>query len=447
MPVQIFAELLLIVALLLCNGVFAMSEIAVVTARRVRLSRRAEAGDGRARAALELAAEPTQFLSTVQVGITLIATLAGAYGGATIAEELAPLLGSLPVIGPYGEGVALGLVVAVITFLSVVIGELVPKRLALAYPETIAAWVARPMQLLARIGRPIVALLTGSTEFVLRLFRFRGNPEPNVTEDDIRALVAQGTASGAVDEEEEEILHRVLHLGDRPAAAIMTPRTEVEWIDVTADTETLREALEAHGRSSLLVCEGSIENVAGVIRPADVLSRCLRGDRLDMVSLLRQPLMVPETVPLLQLLIRFRQSEAETAVVLDEFGGVQGVVTLADIMRDLVADIPGPAGTGEPDIVRRSDGSWLVDGGTAMDMLDEELDLERPAAERGRGYRTLAGFIMAELGRVPAVGERLERWGYAFEVVDMDGRRIDRVLVSPVTPVRQEPATGDSRQR
>jgi putative hemolysin len=430
-PRQILIELLIIVALLMCNGVFAMSELAVVTARRTRLARRAEAGDTRAQAALDLAAEPTQFLSTVQVGITLVGTFAGAFGGATIAEELTPVLAAVPLIGPYAGGVALGLVVAVITFLSVVLGELVPKRLALGHPETIASWVARPMRRLARIGGPVVRLLTGSTELILRVLGFRVSSEPTVTEDDIRALVAQATASGAMHKSEQEILDRVLHLGDRPAAAIMTPRTEMAWIEASAGPEALRAGFAGGNTEEILVCEGGVENVVGVVRAGDLLTRCLAGSVPHAREVVRQPLMVPETMPLLQLLTRLRQSGVGTAVVLDEFGGVDGMITLGDILGDLVSDLPARPGTEDQGIVRRPEGGWLIDGATPMEEVEVELDLERPTDERRRGPRTLAGFVMAELGRLPVVGERIERWGYTFEVVDMDGRRIDRLLVVP----------------
>lgn len=427
----IATELVIILALLVLNGVFAMSEIAVVTARRARLTRRAEGGDSRAQAALELAAEPTQFLSTVQVGITLVGTFAGAFGGATIAEQIAPALAELPVVGPYAESAALVLVVAGITFCSVVIGELVPKRIALAHAEAIASWVAKPMKLLARLGGPVVRLLSGSTELVLRLFRVRGSGEPTVTEDDIRSLIAQGTASGTVAAAEEEILDRALHLGDRTVDAIMTPRTEIEWVDTDADAAALRAAFATHPHSQLLVCQGTIENVVGVLRARELLVDCLEGESPRIRSLVRPPLFVPGTLSLLELLTRFRRSNGSTAVVLDEFGGVEGLVTLGDILSDLVADLPGSGGHPAGEIVRRDDGSWLIDGAAAIEDVDEVLDLERPAAERRRGYRTLAGFMMAELGHLPAIGERVGRWGYTFEVVDMDGRRIDRVLVSP----------------
>ena len=436
---QILTELLIIVALLACNGVFAMSELAVVTARRSRLARRAETGDTRAQAALDLAAEPAQFLSTVQVGITLVGTFAGAFGGATIAEELTPMLAAAPVIGPYAGGVALALVVAVITYLSVVLGELVPKRLALANPETIASWVARPMQRLAEIGGPVVRLLTGSTELVLRVFGLRGRSEQMVTEDDVRALVAQATAGGAVHQAEQEILDRVLHLGDRPAASIMTPRTEMAWIEVSAGPEALRAGFKDGDTEEILVCDGGVENIAGVVRAGDLLTRCLAGSVPRAREVMRQPLMVPGTMPLLELLTRLRQSGVGTAVVLDEFGGVEGTVTSGDILADLVSDLPARPGGEDREIVSRPDGGWLIDGATLMEEVEEELALERPTEDRRRGPRTLAGFVMAELGRLPAVGERLERWSFTFEVVDMDGRRIDRVLV---VPTRRAGASG-----
>ena len=437
---QIVTELVIIVALLLLNGVFSMSEIAVVTARKVRLARRADGGDQRARAALALAGDPTQFLSTVQVGITLVGIFAGAFGGATIAEELAPFLAPLPGVGPYAESAALVLVVAVITFLAVVIGELVPKRIALAHAETIASWVARPMGLLARLGGPVVWLLTASTELLLRIIPVSVSGEPSVTEDDIRALVAQGTAGGVVDEEEEEILDRVLHLGDRPVTTVMTRRTEVEWIEVTADARAVSEAFASRDDARLLVCEGGIENVLGVVRAREVVVQSLRGEAIDLRALARRPLFVPETTSLLQLLTSFRQSEVQSAVVLDEFGGVEGLATLDDILEDLVADLPGRPGVDGREIVRRPDGSWLIGGSAEVELVDEELGIERPAAEQDRGYRTMAGFIMTELGRVPQVGEHLDRWGYRFEVVDVDGRRIDRLLVS-----RLEPPAGPTR--
>ena len=284
------------------------------------------------------------------------------------------------------------------------LGELVPKRLALAHPETIASWVARPMRRLARIGGPVVRLLTASTQLVLLMFGFRSSSEPTVTEDDIRALVAQGTASGAVHEAEQEILDRVLHLGDRPASAIMTPRTEMPRIEVTAGPDALRAGFEDGDTQEILVCEGGVENVVGVVRAGDLLTRCLAGSVPPVRELMRQPLMIPETMKLLPLLTRMRQSGVGTAVVIDEYGGVEGMVTLGDILADLVVDLPTGAGAEERAIVRRPEGGWLIDGATPMEEVEEEVGLERPPEEHRRGPKTLAGFVMAELGRRSASG-------------------------------------------
>lgn len=426
---EILFEAALILALLVLNGLFAMSEIAVVTARRVRLTRRAEAGDAGAAAALELASEPTQFLSTVQIGITLVGILAGAFGGATIAEEMAPMVAGWPVVGPHSEVVSFIIVVASITYFSVILGELVPKRLALSHPERIASLVSRPMRLAARIGTPVVHLLTASTELVLKVFRLRPATEPAVTEDDIRALVAQGTASGTVAAEEEEILDRVLHLGDRTAGAVMTPRTELEWIDVRASTAEIRSAFLERGHSRILVCDDDIENIVGIVRARDLLVPCLEGGTLDLRQAARAPLFIPETMPLLTLVASFRQSESQTAIVLDEYGGVEGIVTLTDVLTDLVADIPGRPDPGQETIQRSGPDSWVVDGGVLIEDLATELDIDLPAMERRRGYRTVAGCVMTELGRVPDVGDRISKWGYSMEVVRMDGRRVDAVAI------------------
>ena len=426
-------EIIIIFLLLVVNGVLAMSEIAVVTARKFRLERRAARGDARAHIAAELAADPTQFLSTVQIGITLVGILAGAFGGATIAGVLDDRFERLPVLAPYSETLALGIVVLAITYVSLIVGELVPKRLALNDPDGIAVRVARPMRRLARIASPIVRLLSVSTNTVLRILRVRDAGEPTVTEEEIRALIAQGALSGAVLDAERDIINRALLLGNREVTTVMTPRLDVHWIDAHADTERIREQLLGALRSRFLVCDGSIERILGVVRATDVLARCLRNEPLDLAPLLRQPLYVPGIMPIMRLLGTFRQSEVKVAVVLDEFGSLEGLVTMDDILEELVAAIPGRSEVGEPDIVVRPDGSLLVDGGVAIDDLLAELGIETSETPERRGYHTVGGLVMAVLGRVPAVGDQFRWADYRLEVVDMDGRRIDRVLVSPTT--------------
>jgi putative hemolysin len=422
-------ELIVIFLLLLANGVFAMSEIAVVTARRGRLERLAATGNQRARTALELAREPTQFLSTVQVGITLIGIVAGAFGGASLADRLDVRLEQIAWIAPFSEAIAFTLVVGAITYLSVIIGELVPKRIALSNPERIAAAVARPMRVFAKIGAPVVSLLTKSTNALFRLLPVADRNEPAVTEEDIRALLAQGTAAGAVHEREQHIAERVLRLGDRPVSAIMTPRPDVDWIDVEDPPDTVPERLTMAMRSRFLVCEGSIDKVLGVVPATDVLVACLAGAPIDIRAHLRQPLFVPSTMPALALLEAFRTADVHVAIVLDEFGSVKGIATLNDILEDLVATGPGPASDADRDIVRRDDGSWLVDGTVPVEEL-AAIGVDALSADRPSSYRTVGGLVMTELGHVPRVGERFEFGGFRFEVMDMDGRRIDRVLVA-----------------
>ena len=437
----IASEVVVILLLLLLNGVFAMSELAVMTARKIRLEQRAEAGDRGARAALELAHEPTQFLSTVQVGITLIGVLAGAFGGASIAEQLADGFRASSALAPYADALGLGIVVGAITYLSLIIGELVPKRVALSAPERIASVVARPMRVLSRVVAPLVRLLTGSTNLMLRLLGVRAHTDPGVTEEEIRALVEQGAESGAVQREEHEVVERVFRLGDRQVSALMTPRPDVDWIDLTEGAAGLRAELALGRRSLLLVCREDVDQVVGVVHAEDLLARCVAGQPLDeaaLEALARAPLFVPESMPAFRLLEAFRRARQHAAVVLDEYGGVAGVVTLDDVLQDLVGDIPEDGGeSGAPAIVRRDDGSWLVDGQTPITDLEAALDAELVLEERP-GYQTVGGFVMTRLGRLPHPAEHFTWAGHRFEIVDMDGRRVDKVLIA------REPTAGGS---
>jgi putative hemolysin len=419
-----------------------MSEIAVVAARKVRLQQRADDGDERARAALELANSPAQFLSTVQVGITLVGILAGAYGGATIAEPLAARIATVPELAPYAEGIALGLVVAVISFLSLVVGELAPKNIALTNPETIASWVARPMMWLARMGGPFVAILTGTTNLILRVFGIRGQAEPHLTQDEIKAVISQGAESGVIEAAEESIVQRVLQLGDQRVAAIMTPRPDIEWIDVDATAEELRGFLASHSHTQFVVCHGGLDNVLGFVRSADLLPMAMRGKAIDLRALTKEALFVPDSMPAVQLLETFRASHKHVALVMDEFGAVEGLVTVTDMLEALVGHLPADATEAASSFVARGDGSWLVDGSASMEEVAARLALDELPPEEAGAYHTLGGFVMARLGRVPKTADRFEWGGLQFEVVDMDGRRIDKVMVSDVG--RRE--TGDGRR-
>ena len=406
-----------------------MSEIAVVAARKVRLQQRADEGDERARAALALAHDPNKFLSTVQFGITLVGVLAGAYGGARLAQPLAEPITRIAVLAPYAEGIAFGLVVGAITVLSLIFGELVPKRIGLNSPEAIASWVARPMMVLARIGGPVVALLTSSTNVVMHVFGIKGDAEPNLTEDEIKALISQGAETGAVGATEENIVQRVFQLGDQRVAAIMTPRPDIEWIDVDASEEELREFLASHSHTQFVVCHGGLDEVVGTVRSADLLPLAFKGVRIDLRKLTKEALFVPDSMPAVQLLESFRQSHKHTALVMDEYGAVEGLVTVTDLLTAIVGDLPADASEAIGEFVSRADGTWLVDGSAAMEEVLTHFGMDSLPEDEAGAYHTIGGFVMARLGRVPKTADAFEWGGMKFEVMDMDGRRIDKVLV------------------
>jgi len=425
-------EVVVVLLLLVANGVFAMSEISIVAARKVRLQQRADDGDRRAAAALALAHSPSQFLSTVQIGISLVGVLAGAYGGATIAEPLGDAFLQVPLVAPYARGQSLGLEVAVITYLSLIIGELVPKRIGLNHPETIASWVARPMLLLARIGSPLVALLTGSTNLVLRIFGIKGHAEAHLTEDEIRAVISQGAESGALEENEESLVQRVFRVGDQRVGAIMTPRLDIEWVDVDALGEELREFLSEHRHGQFVVCQDSLDNVIGTVRAADLLSVAMKNSPIALRSLIKEPLFVPDSMGIFKLLEALKASHRHLAIVLDEFGAVEGLVTVTDLLEAFVGSLPTDAAADRA-IVTRADGSWLIDGATPIDDVSTEIGMDDLPEGESSTYHTLGGFVMARLGRIPRTADVCE-WGHMrFEVIDMDGRRIDKVLVSRVS--------------
>lgn len=428
---KIAVEVVFIFLLLIANGVFAMSEIAVVSSRKARLQKRAREGDARAQAALELANSPDRFLATIQIGITLIGILAGAFGGATIAEQLGERIGSVPPLAPYGEAIGLAIVVLAITYLSLVVGELVPKRLALNNPEGIASTIARPMRALSRVAAPAVHLLSVSTNAALKLLRARPSTEPSVTEEEIRVLVEQGARAGVFEEAEREMVESIFRLDDRRVGAIMTPRLEIVWLDAKQPSDEIKRKIAGSHYSRFPVCEGSLDNPLGVAKAKDMLSRCLFGEPLDLRVTLRQPLFVPESRTALQVLELFKQSRTHIALVIDEYGAVEGLVTMNDVLEAIVGDLPLPGGEAEQYAVRREDGSWLLDGALSVDEFKEIFPVGRMPREESGVYHTLAGFVMTYLGRVPSAADHFEWGGLRFEVVDMDGKRVDKVLVMP----------------
>jgi putative hemolysin len=409
-----------------------MSEMAVVSARKARLQELADQGNTNARSALSLAESPNRFLATVQVGITMIGTLAGAFGGATLSEPLAAYIAQIPALQPYSQTIAFGIVVVLITYLSLILGELVPKRLALNNPERIASLVAAPMQCISAVTGPIVSLLSVSTEMVLKLLRVNPHTnEPLVTEEEIKILLRQGAEAGAFEEAEQDMVERVFHLGDQQATALMTPRPDIRWLDLNDPMEVNRQKMIDSHHSRFPVCQETLDNVLGVVHVSDVLNRSLLGEPIDLTAILRQPLLIPESTRALKILELFKQSGTHIAFVVDEYGIIQGLVTLNDVMEIIIGDVSFIDQPQEADIIQREDGSWLLDGMLSINEVKEVLGLERLPGEARGNFQTLGGFIITNLGRIPKSSDHFIWDEFRFEVMDMDGNRVDKVLVVP----------------
>jgi putative hemolysin len=428
-----FIDILLVLALILLNGLFAMSELAVVAARRVSLQQLAHAGSRGARTAMQLIHDPGRFLATVQIGISLVGVFAGAFGGATLGNRLGHWLDRWPVVAPHGNTIAIGLVVVVITYLSLVMGELVPKRVALANPERVAALVAPLMNLLSRLAAPAVSVLKISTDTALRLLRLSGSHETTVTEEEVKALIDEGTRAGIFVPEEREMIAGVLRLADRSTRVIMTPRPEVVWLDERADAEAIRKTLEQSRFSRFPVCRGSIDHAIGIIRAKDLLQPALSGGRIELTAHLVPTLVVHGRTPVLKLLDLFRRERIHMAIVVDEFGVTEGVVTPIDILESIAGDLPEQGEAVEPLLVRREDGSWLVDGALPIDEFEDSVGLH--GLRQSSEFHTMAGFVLQHLGHLPTVGEAFDFKDLRVEVVDMDGRRIDKILIRPSSGV------------
>jgi putative hemolysin len=420
-------QIAVILLLILVNGFFALAEIAVVSARRVRLQQMAGAGNRGAEAALALAKSPQRFLSTVQVGITLVGIFAGAYGGARLAEPLSALLRQVSWLAPYSSAISLFVVVGLITFLSVVIGELVPKRIALGSAESIAARVARPMQALSRLAAPLVRLLSLATEGMLRLLGVQASSEAEVSEEEIRVLVEQSARAGVIEDAEREMVESVFRLNDRPLEAMMTPRPEIVWLDINAPDAENRRKIENASFSRYPVCDGSLDRVLGVVRARDLLAASLEGRPFDLRAAMLEPLYFPGSMRTLRALEPFKQSGHHMALVVDEYGGIDGLVTLINILEAIVGDIPTEEEMEAPPVVQRDDGSWLVDGLLTLDEFEALFPI-RSFPEEG-SYQTIGGFMVFMVGQIPQAGDVVEWRGYRFEVMDMDGYRVDKVLL------------------
>jgi putative hemolysin len=416
-----------LLGLILLNGLFASAELALVQARKQRLQALAEKGNPGARAALKLLEHPTRLLSSAQFGITLVSVLTGVYSGAAFSGELAEWFAEFPLLAPYARELAYGVIVVVMTYVSLVLGELVPKRMAMAHADRWATLVAIPVQFIAFVGAPVVWLLQKSTDAILRLLPTGGGAQTAVTDDDVRALATEGMQTGALHRHEAEMIDSVLRLADRNIDAIMVPRGDILWLDVDEPVTTLWDEASRSGHARFLLCRGELEQLIGVISLAN-LGEALRRGRIDPEVDVQQPLHVPETISIFKLLETFRRSSVHLGVVTNEYGGIEGLVTPADILKAIAGDLPELGTRDAASVVTRDDGSWLIDG--HLPIHEAERALGRRDLARGDNYNTMAGFVLWHLGRLPVAGERLAWRDLSIEVVDMDGLVIDKLLVT-----------------
>jgi putative hemolysin len=407
-----------------------MSELAMFSSRRARLQQYARDGRRGAAAALKLLDDPTGFLSTVQVGITVIAIVSGAYGEARLADPLSDVLADVPPIGEHAKTVSSVTIITSIAFVSLMIGELIPKRLALRNPERLACIVAGPMRLLSRIAYPVIWFLRRLTEWVMRLFGAPSREDPRITEEEVKSLIAEGTKAGVFAPAEKDMLEGVLRVADRTVRSIMTPRPDVVWLDLADSEETVYGTIAGSGHSRFPVARDDVDNLTGIVHSKDLLEQARKTGVLDLKSAARDPIYIHEGTPILKLLEQFRASTVHVAMVLDEHGTVQGMVTPTDILVAIAGDLPEREGEEAPSAVQREDGSWLLDGQMPIHEVERTLAL-RGLSVFEQEYTTLAGFMLSQLGHIPVPGEAFNWSTWRFEVVDLDGRRIDKVMAMP----------------
>lgn len=436
---NLFLEILFIIVLILINGFFSMSELALISSRKVRLEQRAEDGDKGAQSALELLKSSSRLLSAVQIGITLVGIFTGALGGATLAERLSVWFARIPWLVPYAGGIAIVLVVIVTTYLSLVLGELIPKRIAMNNPEKIASQVSGFMRFLSKAMSPIVRFLAASTDLGLKILGLSASKEPPITEDEIKGLIEQGTQVGVFDAVEQDMVEGVFRLNDRSINAIMTPRTEIEWLDANDSPEQLLKQIMASSHSRFPVAQSSLDNVVGILNAKDVLEKFVTNTPFNLLEMVTKPIWVPENTPAMRMLEMVREGGTHEVMIVDEYGGLQGMATLFDILESIVGEIPSADESSESEIIIREDGSYLLDGLLPIDELKEILDVDELPEEDKVGYQTVGGFIMNQIGSIPVAGQHFHLLNYRFEVVDMDDRRVDKVLLSKyATPKPQK---------
>lgn len=425
-------EIVILFVLIIANGIFAMTELALVSARTSKLAQMADEGDQAAKLALRLAEEPTALFAAVQVGITLIGIVTGAFGGAlltgVVAEQLQPL------IGRYSQGAAFVIVIGAITYLSLIFGELLPKKLAVNHPEAVAVRIAYPMHWFSRSIAPLVRFLSGSTNMVGRMIGVQGRREQTVTEEEVKILVDQGAESGTLEKYEQDMVHRVFRLDDLKASAIMTPRTQLLWLDVTEPLEENLARIAESGHARFPVARESLDDFVGVLHSKDILAKQLAGTQWDMEGLARMPLFVPKSMPAFKVLEMFKEAGMHEAMVLDEYGGVVGMLTLHDVLEEIIGDMPQLDEEEEPQIAQRADGSWLIDGMLPIDEFKKMFGFKELPEEDRDDYHTLGGFVISYFGYIPSAAEQFEWNGIRLEVVDMDRARVDKILVTQLPP-------------
>jgi len=426
---MIYVEILVILILVTLNGILAMSEIAIISARKIKLQKMSEDGNKGAEIALELADSPNQFLSTIQIGITLIGILAGAFGGATIAQKLEIYLNQFSFLSQYSGFISVFVVVLIITYLSLIIGELVPKRIAIDNPERIAVKMAKPMKILSKITRPVVYFLSASMDILLRILRVNEPDEKLVTEDEVMLLIEEGRKTGEFEKDEEEMINRVFELDQRRINAIMTPKTNITWLDINESEDDIFKKIFQSKHSIFPVSEGFLDNFLGVVQVKDFVNTFSTVDKLDLKKFIKKPLIVPESSYALDVLKQFKTSaeDVHIAIIVDEYGDIEGLITLYDILEAIVGDLPS---TEDLKVVKRSENSWLIDGLINIDEFKSIFKIEELPNEDTSNYQTLAGFIITYLGKIPVTGDKFLWNGFSFEIVDMDGYHIDKVIVT-----------------
>jgi putative hemolysin len=423
-------EILIVLLLILLNGVFSMAEIAIISARRAKLQKKVQEGNKNAQIALDLAKSPNTFLSTVQIGITVIGIFAGAFGGVTIAESLAKQFAHIAFLAPYSKAIALTIVVSLITYLSLVIGELFPKRLALNNPEKVATLVAPAMETLSRICYPIVSLLSLSTDWLFRIMRIKKSTEPTVSDEEIKILLSEGTKTGVFEMAEKDIVERTFRLSDKKVNTLMTPRKEIVWLDVDSSFKIIRSKITEHQHAHFPVCRDTIDKVIGVVRTESLLTDFLAEEKIDLKKILHKPLFIPESMDGLKVLELFKKSGIHMALIVDEYGNVQGLISLTDILEAIVGDIPTLNELEEKEITKRDNGTFLVDGITPIDDFKDYFKIRKLPEEKTGIFHTIGGFVTNTIGRIPLTGDHFELDTLRFEIMDMDGNRVDKVLIS-----------------